>query len=957
MADFNPFAFTRSRILQPSSTDASMRIRSAKLERENATLQRELSNANDANGVARAIAACQAACRDKVNEAQRETTRTQMAEKIARDIADELRNTLVMAEGSTADQEEVVKLKERQEQSPTENGKPQVESATDRGLPVNAPDNAGGINNIHAECQHDRVELIKDFQNLCLIVKRDHANQIAALQAANDKLEAANKTNGSWIETLEDRLTDKTERLEQLQKEVQQSTQAVELAESLKGKLHSREAELEQLLEERAVENAAETSKINEQQQKQLQGVESPLKAEIQGLKYEIEGYENELDKVRSENITLQLALGHRKEVEKHLNENNERLLADLQDGRDQRRSLTIERDKFEVQLAETEGVLQETAQREVDLQRELELFRSEFESAAEGAVQQQLALREEVESLITQVGEHASGVAARDQRMETLQRENKALKSQYGVLKSQNEILEESKKASLSQLAKNSAQELALGFTPRPNYNRSVSMASHISLAEELGFDDDRSDRSSSEDEYMQHFELKLSQVKYISTAPRELVKPQLTVSVGDAVATTPRIRQDSPLEHSPMDTVQPSLDVFEHTVADFAPTWPVDPALTLSGTTVGSLSPFEPKPASLAVSNITSVDCAPIEAQATSTEQFLQVHVEEASNFAPVEPASRAAPSPQQLTMHVFNHSVISVDPKSGSVIVTDLHTDRARSICDLSKDMDRLGLLRPENLSHRQDIPTQPPAHLKYDCFSSSRMDSNINRDDSTSSRRKHSSFKQYPRNIKLSDAHDLDLRTGVWPCRDLLTTSNPRATINIEPVPDATISWGVPTVREKVSESFAHILVALPILLLGAISTSLLPDFLVLFEILLTSLLLRSALYKPLSVTSRNTLDPRAHYLLHALLMPLTFFCWRVWSQVHAWEHANGVGFGEGFGGAYDDSGPYGNGHYILSKLPLNLMSADSHLPSRAVEVITSTVSAFEGLIGLGPTLSF
>jgi hypothetical protein len=933
-----------------------MWTRPVKLMRENATLQRELRDANDANGVARAIAACQAACRDKVNEAQRETTRAQMAERIARDIANELRNTLIMAQGSTANQEEVVKLEERQEQSPTENGKPQVESATDRGLPANAPDTAGDINDIHAECQRDRVELIKEFQNLCLTIRGEHADQIAALQAANDKLEAANRTNSSWIKTLEDIVTDKTERLEELQKEVQQNAQAVELAESLKYKLHSREAELEQLLEERAVENAAETSKINEQQQKQLQSVESPLKAEIRDLKYEIEQYENELDEKRSENNTLQLALGDQKKVEKHLNETNEHLLADLQDERHQRRSLAIERDEFEVQLAETRGILQGTAQREADLERKFESFRKEFESAAEGVAQQQLTLREEVESLNTQMGEHASDVATRDQRIDTLQRENKALKAQNGVLKSQNEMLEESKKVSLSQLANNSARESALGFTPRPNNNRSVSMASHISLAEELGFDDDRSDRSSSEDEYMtQHFELNLSEVKYVSTAPRELAKPQLTVSVRDAVATTPRIRQDSPLEHSPVDTIQPSLDEFEHTVADFAPTPPVDPVLALFGMTVGSLSLIEPKPASLAVSNITSLDCGPIEAQATSTEQLLQVHVEEASNFAPVEPASLAAPSPQQLTMHVFNHSTISVDPESRSVIIADPHTDRARSICDSSKD--RLGLLPPENLPHQHDIPIQPPAHLKHDCSSSSRMDSNISRGDSTSSRRKRSPFKQYPRNTKLSNAHDLDMRTGVWPCRDVLTTSNPRATIDIEPVPDATIPWGVPTMQKKVSKSSAHILVALLILLLGAFSTSRLPNFLVLFEILLTSLLLHSALYKPVSVTSRNLLDPRVHYILNALLVPLAFFCWRVWNQVHAWEHANGVGFGEGFGGAYDDSGPYGNGHYILSKLPLNWVSADSHLPARAVGVITSTVSAFEGLIGLRPTPSF
>ncbi|KAJ4349205.1 hypothetical protein N0V95_004788 [Ascochyta clinopodiicola] len=93
----------------------------------------------------------------------------------------------------------------------------------------------------------------------------------------------------------------------------------------------------------------------------------------------------------------------------------------------------------------------------------------------------------------------------------------------------------------------------------------------------------------------------------------------------------------------------------------------------------------------------------------------------------------------------------------------------------------------------------------------------------------------------------------------------------------------------------------------------------------------------------------------HYFLHALSLFICFYCWTIKHELYTWEHANGVGFGEGHGNVHDRYGsPYGNGHYLLGLLPLNLLSADSLLPERAVLVITSTVSALENWVGLGPT---
>ncbi|XPS68833.1 hypothetical protein M3J09_001114 [Ascochyta lentis] len=96
----------------------------------------------------------------------------------------------------------------------------------------------------------------------------------------------------------------------------------------------------------------------------------------------------------------------------------------------------------------------------------------------------------------------------------------------------------------------------------------------------------------------------------------------------------------------------------------------------------------------------------------------------------------------------------------------------------------------------------------------------------------------------------------------------------------------------------------------------------------------------------------------HYVLHTIFVLLCLYCWRVKTQLHAWEHANGVGFGEGYGNVHDHYGsPYGNGHYLLGMLPHNIISADSLLPEKAVVIITSTMSALENWVGLGPTPMF
>lgn len=95
----------------------------------------------------------------------------------------------------------------------------------------------------------------------------------------------------------------------------------------------------------------------------------------------------------------------------------------------------------------------------------------------------------------------------------------------------------------------------------------------------------------------------------------------------------------------------------------------------------------------------------------------------------------------------------------------------------------------------------------------------------------------------------------------------------------------------------------------------------------------------------------------HNVLHCLFCVLAFYCMNIRTKLHAWENANGVGVGEGHGNINDRNAPFGNGHVLLSLLPVNLLSADSWIPAKAVDVITSTVSAFEEWVGLNPTLLY
>ncbi|KAF3034367.1 hypothetical protein E8E11_003088 [Didymella keratinophila] len=891
----NPFAFTGRKIPQSSSCNASSRAREASLEQKIASLERNLQEANDANGVARATAAANKAANDKVRDAERETQRAQMAERIALNALDDLRCQLKMAESANAELEEKVRLQQEQEHSTMENGKLQVEPETSQDSPANASAAAEDENHVHAECQRERAELVTRFQELCNATGQQLAAKIAAFDAEL-------KDSREELEELKAELKEQAEQKEKTQGEAQNINNKYRVLEvKYKELTDDFDKEVEARLEE--------TNKTNKDLQDQLQKLKL-ANDRTQEFRHILEKYENELTEAKEETVKYKAEVEQQKKEENHLKEEHESILAKLHAEEKERETIAVERDELKNRLEKTEVTTQEIVQKRDDLQKECETFSRKYEPALRDTQEELAELQKDTERLIALNDGLRDDVVTRDQRINSLERDTEVLRSQIGELKSQNELLKRYKNVPRSQLVDIVVQEPALEFLSRPNNNRSVSMTSQTSLADELGLDSDHSDRSSvDEDLVPEQVDFDFSQVTYIiDDAPYQPDKPNLTVAVGDAVVTTPRIRQDSLQEHSPINLVssvgsphrlQPPLGMSECTVADLAPIQPVNQALILSLTTVEGVSPVQPRAASLAISNISSVDSGPIE----------------------------TTPVPQRLTMHIFKQSVVQIDPESGRVRVTDSHADRLKYGRMGRRDIDTLLGQALSVHQHRAALTSQRRSPLELYPASSG----------------------QWPIGDESADQHETSVATQTTCSYDDSSTLVGDSSSSIAETPDLI---SIPHISG--SDSSTQTFMFTFLLLLAIFSKSLLPVLGLILAILSTSLQLYSLISTPAFTVSKRRISPTIHYVLHAVM---AFLCWRYWSQVQAWEQVNGVGFGEGYGGAFDSFGPYGNGHRLLSILPYNWISADSPLSTKAVGVFTSTVSAFEGLIGLAPTPSF
>ncbi|KAL1642162.1 hypothetical protein SLS61_009823 [Didymella pomorum] len=927
----NPLAFTSSRALQSTSLNASQLAEKARLEQKIATLERNLREANDANSVARATAVANKAANDEVHNAERETQRAQMAEKIARNTLDDPHRQSKISGSANAEIQDMVKLQQEQEHSTMESGKLQplraVEPETSQDSPANESAAAAeDENQVHAKCQRERAQLITQFQELCNATNQQHTDAKAALDAAR-------KECRDELVELKAELKEQVHQKETAQREVQSVRNDLRVLDVRYNELYdSFDREVEAQLEE--------TSKTNKDLHEQLQK-HRQANGRTQEFRHILEKFENDLNEAKKETEKYRLEVEVEKKIENHWKDEHKSILAKLRAEEKEREIIAIERDELKDQLEKTEVTTQEIAQRRHDLQMELqkecERFSREYEPVLRDTEEQLVEYQKDTEGLIALNEGLRNDVAAKDQRINSLERDTEILRGQNRELQSQNGLFKKHKNVPRSQPVDDLVQEPPLEFLSRPNNNRSLSIASHASLADELGLDSDHSYRSSIDEGFMKaHVVFDFSRIEYtIDDAPYKPDRPHLTVAVGDADATTSRIRQDSSQEESTvgLDTgagsphrLQLTFGMSQHTVADIAPSQPVSPALTLSPTTVEGASPIQPSLASLAVSNISSVDSGPVQ-----------------TNVAP-----------QGLTMHVFKQSVIQIDPESGRVHVTDPHTDRVKYVNIGRREVETLlGQAMPPHQHHDSaSIELPPPYNPNWVVILPKPP---IQQSTASNSQRRSplelfpASSEVWPIGDELADERAVSVATQATCPEDdnsTLVSESPSSVVKMPGI------ISIPHVSGSESPKPFFVFLTLP--LLAIYSKSLLPVLGALLAILPTSLQLYIAINKTVSTASKRGFNPTVHYILHAVM---AFFCWHYWSQVQAWEQVNGVGFGEGYGGAFDHFGPYGNGHRLLSMLSHSWISADSPLPAKAVEVIASTAGAFEGLFGLGPTPSF
>ena len=618
---------------------------------------------------------------------------------------------------------------------------------------------------------------------------------------------------------------------------------------------------------------------------------------EIWQMKEEADETEKDLKDMRKINERLDHDLEYEKHVVADLSATNDNLVADLAAKEIQWRSLTRERDDFQFQLAEALLALKEREESEVEARNEFEQFKAETEQAALGLSVHNEGLQVDIDTITKQVDEHERIVAIKDECIAILEREKDAL-----------EI----------ELREEKVQRLSNADIPRPPTYRSVSSVSHQSLGEELGglsdaeFDDEAADGLSDVEEFISEgVDFDLSGVcEIVNIVPCSIAAPKMTLSIRDAVSIEPQhteplllgyssIRDISSIE--PFQPATPMLSMCIAMVADFSPREPGTPELSTLVETVRCLSPIELWPAPLAASSIIStVDYAPVEPTALTVPLILgsqkhSAHVIEHTDFS-LRPSTRdvIANEHQRFSVH---HTM----PKYGHKDLTNPENSDLKNCCSCKcglshNDLSRRNscMISPHNdLVHKKSAPQElfPPKLLNTaGCMSSS-----LGSESSGTIRHRHGFIDPFGRLPKPSNSNNLENVLSIWP------------------------------IEEKTLEQ--------PFSSEG--SSPCIP--------------LRSC-----TTTPKKRFSHFIHYFLHALFVLVSLHCWYIRNKLYAWEYANGVGYSEGYGNTHDRYGPYGNGHVLLSMLPLNLLSADSPLPLKAVDFITKTFNAFEGWIGYGPT---
>ncbi|KZM26085.1 uncharacterized protein EKO05_0001203 [Ascochyta rabiei] len=432
------------------------------------------------------------------------------------------------------------------------------------------------------------------------------------------------------------------------------------------------------------------------------------------------------------------------------------------------------------------------------------------------------------------------------------------------------------------------------------PTY-RSVSNFSHSSMADELGlssdaeFDDYESVYARSDDDEPAEMsvDLQLSGVReIIGIAPHNTPTPSSTcISDTASTSTQKQLCGSSLIEFSPVSNV--------HSIE---PVQTVDLTLSMYDETVACFSPSDPAALKFSL-YVEMVEClSPIEPK---LPLFAHSSIHEALDYAPAMfttsiPDSPAEPSRLSSNLdELLNYPPVEptppTPPATPEAEFLGLHVIEHASLS--LEPINPRHVKAPSSLrdspiesSLQKLLPAQAPMN------DAKRYDSVVTAEASNAFRRRRSPLNPVARLRNHTDTNVVDDLSRIWPLADG-TQAEPSS------------PQGPPPSSPRVHYMFVQ----------------------------------------------NNELSSFFHYLLHTIFVFVCLYCWTIKHKLYSWEHANGVGFGEGYGNVHDRYGsPYGNGHYLLGMLPINLLSADSLLPERAVVAITSTVSALENWVGLGPT---
>ena len=942
-------------------------------------LQRKVQNLEDANGVAQALADA----KNQVQGAQREMKRAQITERVARKALDAFHDTRNMPQDSVANQDEVEKVRQEEDER-EELGELQVDLETCKGLPDKAPGSRGDTSTNRVDCERALQKLKDEYE---------------------ERRRAESKKPNAAIKELEERLQDEQDRFEELNIGFQELKEEAGKTKDELERVRSRNAKLEDELcdindsFDNRIEVAEETANTTiAEKQTELQDFKARLaetRIELQQLEAEVSDAKADLASAHAENAELEKDLKDEKYLNTHLIDINDGLLADLATKEAEHKALAREHDDLKVHLTETLLALNESEKSEAEACNELAILQAGAELTAYSWSQQNVAFQVDVDTLSAQVDEHEHDMAVKDKRIEKLVRDVEASKSKLEEMQARNTV-DQSIDCPIAHREFSTANTL--------------SMQAEFGTLSEVDFDDDRSiyDHSDGEDSATEPVNLELATVhEIISIAPQDVAAPRLTVSVVEAIATTPR-RQDSFIECSPVSSVsstepaQPAtlrLAICNNIIADFAPSEPEAPAMSLSGETVKCVSLNEPRSAPLAFSNISeALDYAPAEPAISPSEspapilslskntvevvspfeprvaplalfnvqtayeyapagptvstptaiaesQKPSLRVDEVLNYSPIElstPPLLAAAESQTLTLDIFEYAVVNLNPDSGSVSVTDPHAHQVTAKSNRIGSKAVYKGKRSEGRNSKCFDSLWEQHSLPRPSLNRSRSkDLGSASEITASSLHRRSPIDAFAGLPGPSGTVDLDEVLATWPLEDetkdeSTTLQCSTSTLTTPPLPAMLISQTPISSMPVSTPSSAPITPSAILVVQGK----------------------KLGAKHVLSHLTREGLNSFDHYMVHLLMASIVaFLAWRWWvvgNKLWHWEHADGGDFGEGYGGnVYDRYGPYGNGHVLLGMLPLNLLSADSLLPVKAVEVITGTVSAFEGLIGLGP----